>query len=265
MRQILIAVHNYESSSRMLPPASSNGYSFLADVLPFLDQAQYIDFNIPAFATTTSLKNSKISSLICPSDGTACRGMQNFTSAGTTNYAGNLGYNQANLGFNGGLSPATSPSPLLSVGPIGFGDMTDGTSNTALIAEILVGDGQLSDRRTNWFLTSSFTKDEFDLFVSSCNNRQFALFNGAPTGDAGSRGRPWLIGNDGSTLYTHVNKPNGLSCICNGAFMSAFTAASNHPGGVMVGFADGHADFVSEAVDLEVWRSQGTRSGQEAN
>ncbi|MBQ7028953.1 MAG: DUF1559 domain-containing protein, partial [Thermoguttaceae bacterium] len=42
-------------------------------------------------------------------------------------------------------------------------------------------------------------------------------------------------------------------------------AASNHPGIVVVGFADGSVRSVSETVALDVWRAAATRAGSETN
>ncbi|WP_391529988.1 H-X9-DG-CTERM domain-containing protein [Bremerella volcania] len=34
---------------------------------------------------------------------------------------------------------------------------------------------------------------------------------------------------------------------------------SDHPGGVMSVFADGHVDFISETIDLDILKYQATR------
>ena len=39
-----------------------------------------------------------------------------------------------------------------------------------------------------------------------------------------------------------------------------YTAASMHPGGVNVAFADGHIDFVSQDIDSNVWVELGSRA-----
>jgi prepilin-type N-terminal cleavage/methylation domain-containing protein/prepilin-type processing-associated H-X9-DG protein len=41
------------------------------------------------------------------------------------------------------------------------------------------------------------------------------------------------------------------------------TSRSQHPGAVGVAFCDGHVEFVSDDVRLEVWRAMSTRAGQE--
>jgi prepilin-type processing-associated H-X9-DG protein len=42
--------------------------------------------------------------------------------------------------------------------------------------------------------------------------------------------------------------------------VGCYTAVSMHPGGANALYGDGHVDFVSEAIDREVWRELGSRS-----
>jgi hypothetical protein len=41
------------------------------------------------------------------------------------------------------------------------------------------------------------------------------------------------------------------------------TAQSTHAGGVMMGMCDASVRFVSDGVDLKIWRGLGTKSGGE--
>ena len=41
------------------------------------------------------------------------------------------------------------------------------------------------------------------------------------------------------------------------------SARSRHPGGVVVGMADGSTHFVSESIDLSIWQAMATRAGEE--
>ena len=43
----------------------------------------------------------------------------------------------------------------------------------------------------------------------------------------------------------------------------AYSAGSRHPNGCNALFADSHVQFLSKSTDLEVWRSLGTRNGNE--
>lgn len=130
-------------------------------------------------------------------------------------------------------------------------DITDGTSNTAMVSEGLV------PTITGW---------------------------GGPIGSI-------IYGNMGGALYSHAITPNSTApdriigpcprdrgdtdyrgpCTSIGgsawwtpSAARAFAGArSLHPGGVNVGLADGSVRFVSNTIDLLVWRYVATRSGGE--
>ena len=46
---------------------------------------------------------------------------------------------------------------------------------------------------------------------------------------------------------------------------AAVTSRSFHPGGVNIVRMDGSVDFVSESIDVSVWRALGTADGREIN
>ena len=83
----------------------------------------------------------------------------------------------------------------------------------------------------------------------------------------------WFGGNFSGTsyldTYTHWLPPNSPVCRFDieddnpNFFRGIWRAASDHSGGVNVGFLDGHVHFVSDRVDKSVWRAAGTRNGNE--
>ena len=79
------------------------------------------------------------------------------------------------------------------------------------------------------------------------------------------RGAKWINGHFGDTLYNHFYVPNAHEWDCgNASHNHALTAArSMHPGGVQMLYCDGHVDFVAETIELKVWRSFSTRTGEE--
>ena len=64
------------------------------------------------------------------------------------------------------------------------------------------------------------------------------------------------------TLYNHVLSPNSTIPDCYTGH-GPKTARSLHPGGVNVLFADGSVYFVSNTIDLGLWRSLGTMDGND--
>ncbi|MCA9083883.1 MAG: DUF1559 domain-containing protein, partial [Planctomycetaceae bacterium] len=63
--------------------------------------------------------------------------------------------------------------------------------------------------------------------------------------------------------YQHINVPNSRSCGFQPAGKAAMAANSRHTGGVFVLLCDGAVRFVSDSIDLGVWRAVGTRAGSE--
>lgn len=140
-------------------------------------------------------------------------------------------------------------------------------------------------------MASALPKREFDV-ITSPNRRQGLIpvdeiynecLNYTPavsTFNFNSMGR-WLPGSDFSngwpfgfysaTLYNHVATPNwkGFDCGNWSAIIDApgehgiVSARSMHVGGVTVQMGDGSTRFVSENIDLGVWRALGTRAGGE--
>jgi prepilin-type processing-associated H-X9-DG protein len=73
-----------------------------------------------------------------------------------------------------------------------------------------------------------------------------------------------MFGDVGFTLYNHTLSPNAHTCTNGTAFQQgAWSAGSNHPGGVQVLFVDGHIQFVRDGVREGVWRALGSRHGGE--
>ncbi|MGN6547056.1 MAG: H-X9-DG-CTERM domain-containing protein, partial [Aureliella sp.] len=82
-------------------------------------------------------------------------------------------------------------------------------------------------------------------------------------------GYSWVMGENCCTQYNHVAGPNTISCGGTG-FPGTMTnmamqvsAGSRHTGGVQGMLGDGSVRFVTNSIDLNVWRAIGTRSSGE--
>lgn len=79
------------------------------------------------------------------------------------------------------------------------------------------------------------------------------------------RGSPWIAGRHYATGYSAYSPPNAK---VPGIWLRGYEllfegAASNHPGIVVVGFADGSVHIVSETIDISAWRAVATVAGGE--
>lgn len=146
-------------------------------------------------------------------------------------------------------------------------DFDDGLSNTATFCERLTGDGDRSSY-TPW-RDAFISPVEFNLAqqaIDAC--RDYASPN--PPRHDSFMGWTWLFGGWNHTWYNHVMTPNSPVPDCGEGYNIAgggeglYAARSLHSGGVNAAFGDGAVKFVSESIDLTVWRAIGTRAGGEA-
>lgn len=185
MRQIALAIHNYESARKELPvnqigPGISDGnggfeaghYSWLVPILPFIDQGNLFDtlairqnhgdgdgYKISASHPNAVAASTLIPGFICPSDQP---NRNNSIILGSANpapgsYAGNAGWPSFATGFNGerqtpgkfnGVISLEHPSADIdwhANDDIDFASISDGTSNTALLSERLIQPGNSAD------------------------------------------------------------------------------------------------------------------------
>jgi prepilin-type N-terminal cleavage/methylation domain-containing protein len=268
LKQIGLAIHNYESSHRVFPPGRLGFpmvFSVQAHILPYMDGSNLynlINFNVaPAFGppsipiTQNEIAvRTRIPVYQCPSDA----GFVASSEFGPTNYAATTGSgtgtaNSINLG----------DGVMYSRSSVRFRDVTDGMSNTVCFSEQTLGVGGKPSSPSG----SAPAKPEGEVLE---------LVGATPTTDAscvissggvwsGLRGAKWMNGHYGDTLYNHYYGPNARQFDCgNASHNFGLTAArSKHAGGVAALLCDGSVRFVTDNVDLNLWRSAATRAGGE--
>src|SRR4051812_47609397 len=165
LKQIGIAIHNYHGSTGSLPSGISgccNG-TWQAFTLPYLEQgalANSYNFMAPRYSDpwNNTVVWSFVNVLLCPSDGAS---RPTSTSVGTANvgkitlhnYVANLGQTDtdqqptvngvpfmgAPFSWIAAYSNASHNASPNKGQPITFASITDGTSNTVLCSEVVVG------------------------------------------------------------------------------------------------------------------------------
>ena len=262
LKQIGLALHNYHDTFGTLPPGTvwPNGVNsnprtggYTVHVLPYLDQANVynqVNFNVSgilwANGNNTTATAAAMPALLCPSDG---RG-SGFLVSGQlrlfkNNYLGIYsGYKSGDI-FS---ATANSDSTKLAVFGMNRGakirDMTDGTSNTMLVAEYLTGMSATEARAFAWSDQSPGTQ----LFVAQTPNTSVAdvCFDINPAS------------------WCSNNPAQNLPAVANTATAEQTAASrSRHVGGVQVLLCDGAVRFVGDSIDLGTWRALGTIGGSE--
>ena len=271
LKQIALAMHNYHDACHLLPPAyvtrsdlpSGNFYrwSSFALISPYLEQtAIYNNLRLdqslysappetpgvmlrPIHAPWVALK---IPIFLCPSDVRT----EVQPGWGAANYQVNAGD-----GANGGTAPGTGP--IFQDARIHLLAITDGTSNTAMISESLIGRGG-----TATAITTRQDVEELFRFIPAVTPLSEAACAAATVIDTQRQAR-WADGASTVHQYNHYYLPNDRTpdCASRGGFWK--TARSRHPGGVNIAFCDGSVRFLREGIPLATWRALGTRAGGE--
>ena len=260
LKQLGLAVHNYESANKKLPSGRSpSGLSTHAQLLPYLEQNnayRFIDFNVAwNHANNTAALAIDLPNFNCPSDpvSTVPAGW-----AGT-NYRSNQG-----SGILNALAPSMSSDPNYGYpnpnGPfipstyLRFASIIDGLSNTAAFSEHGKGDFSnaiSSPTDTFWPQTNPATPDEAIRDCKAINPLDLQYQRNSNVG------APWLQGGHTTSNYFHVAPPQSRSCMFPPGRIST-TAQSYHTGGVQVARCDGSVTFVSQSIDLLAWRAFGS-------
>jgi len=163
LKQFGLALHNYHDVHSTFPMGVTYDTSFAAwwewsgvgwgaRVLPFIDQAplfNQIRFDVKSPANdgvNASVKSAVLPVFRCPSD----PGRAPANSHGPTSYVICSGSNANSAAWGGGSTGANNGrSVLFGNSKTNFRDITDGTSNTMVISECLIGkryeDGQAAD------------------------------------------------------------------------------------------------------------------------
>jgi prepilin-type N-terminal cleavage/methylation domain-containing protein/prepilin-type processing-associated H-X9-DG protein len=277
LKQLGLAIHNYEGVHRRLPGIglSPNQISVHAQLLPYVDQAnlqKLYDPNQPLFNLVAGLPTfnnaqlaaatTRVNLFLCPSDGQS----PVFSRWGASNVAG------TNYMVNTGSGTGTTydlriPTDGLfwNGSSIRLGAIIDGTSNTVFMTESLLG-------------------TDFDTMAATpADPRQIASPQGIgssnPNGGTtpplsdpvcagtqrwvGGRGVSWIYGLGQSTTFNTYSLPNGKLPDCQAHGIGRFRASSNHTGGVNVALMDGSVRFIRENLALSTWQALSTRAGNE--
>jgi prepilin-type N-terminal cleavage/methylation domain-containing protein/prepilin-type processing-associated H-X9-DG protein len=299
LKQMALASHNFASAQGTLPPGhgptvgafpgyASTYYKATAQVhlLAYLEETNkynVFNINIDMLAPpNTTGQTILVGTYQCPSDPTVDGSGGGTAVGGENNYFMNLGTNindQNTDPTTGGAFNFVIPTSLaVGVLPpgISFAQLIDGTSSTAMWAEIKRGENSIGGQykgnplkpyhvrylNTSWSdwggAASATNPVPIGLLVppATCNS---SIPSAYYAGDAYYRDEPGFTSN-----YTHTAVPNSKLGDCmNPSNDSHVASRSYHPGGVNVAFVDGSVRFIKESIALSIWRALGTRGGGE--
>ncbi len=284
LKQLALALHNYHDSYGCFPGLgikSTYSFSVQARVLPFVEQAnlqQLIDFNEPLFLgwrnrqrlnpVQAEAARTVVPLFRCPSDGE----LEVYTEY----------YTHGEQAFAGGNYVVCSGSGVGTFYDIrfptdgmfyygsarAFRDATDGTSNTLLLSEALLGNHrdvrgpkpEDARRQIGW---ARVAPNRGRPGLQGIVNPDVAVLTASTDWWRGNRQSAWIVGKAYTSTFCAYLPPNSDVPDWCSMGIGFYAARSEHPGGVNAALVDGSVRFVSEAVDLAVWRALATRAGRE--
>jgi prepilin-type N-terminal cleavage/methylation domain-containing protein/prepilin-type processing-associated H-X9-DG protein len=275
LKQLGLAMHNYHDSLGNFPigamgvrslapggkypdgtPVGSARRTWVPMLLPYIEQGTManaynssINFND---VRNTTVELAVVSVFSCPSDPNY-GSIEQSPGRRQGNYVVNWGsttwYQNLNTTYNPltGIFPPGSTQAVSFLGaPFGmdksFGiqSITDGTSNTLLMAEVKIGadiTGGTQDHR------GDIWNDDYQCAMFTAYTPPNTTFPDYLSADCN---------------YPYQGNP---PCIAKAPYFNA--ARSYHRGGVNVLMADGHVQFIKESVNLQTWRALASSQGGE--
>ncbi len=307
LKQLGLAAQNYISTYETMPMQcnyntseiqdSGFSWSWTVAILPQIEQSAL--FNSMNFALgnyglhITTAGYTQVAALLCPSESISQRPGYPWA---TTSYVGNYGGPGQIKAYSGTIVP---PKDLLlngGIGTAGWGggagvvriaSITDGTSNTAVFSEHLIGLGtspsvasitpSSPDARRVIFPGTDSTGINTGsagamLAARACMSLPMTMTANAAA--SGYLGYNWLLAYPTHVAivnYMHVAAPNSLHCGNAGDIpfvqfvgpTGSAAASSNHSGGVNLAMADGSVRFIKNSISLPTWWALGSRDGGE--
>ncbi|MBL8849226.1 MAG: DUF1559 domain-containing protein [Planctomycetaceae bacterium] len=277
LKQIGLALHNYLDAYTRFPPVSvlpadrlSEPWSGQARLLPYIDQANLhnlIDWNVSSeFTANPVVCQTRVPIYMCPSE-TQDRARP---TAALVHYPLNYSFNEGTWFIYDPVSGSVGDGAFHPNRAFRPADMVDGMSNTLCVAENKAFQPNLWDTMNPGTLNSP---------PPATPAEAAAYFGG--TFDSNGH-TEWVEGDVHECGFTTTFTPNTVVPYVNGGVnydidvtsmrdgesltaptYAAVTSRSFHEGLVQVLLMDGSARAVGENIDLQVWRSLGTRGGSE--
>lgn len=259
LKQLSLAFHNYHGRANtfplgygiLLPGTYGSGrpagveWPWCIRLLADLEERALYDI-VPwnenpgnGLLATLPIVSATIPSFLCPSD-PGSRRKWNDT-AECVGSAPEWTYGRISYGGNFGIGPMEAPIPPRFQGVLGhnwgarFAQITDGTSHTSLMAELISGIGCT--------IRGTHSYDEGPAIMHDYSPND-------PTPDVVR----WCGKED---------PPNAPCTVITDQNMVVHTSRSAHPGGVNVALCDGSVRFTGDAIDLRIWQAVGTPDGAE--
>ena len=287
LKQLGLAVLNYESTNKKLPAAfrsietyrivnskfgggvwnkNNHRWSFVFHLLPYIEQMPLHQKLSEEMVTgggrkpfdNTDTINTELTELLCPSEINGSRFSGVGETRGRTSYRINRGDIRGDNGWvfpekprGPGAAGWTKTDPEGRQQTVKLKDITDGTSNTIMLGEVRIGDNSGDSRAGGWGLAASMRK--VDAKPADCEALvgPDGKYSATVTNPAPNQnpGTRWADGEEGYTQFYTLAAPNKPRCASAAENWQINTASSYHQGGAVLTMVDGSVWFCSDSID----------------
>lgn len=249
LKQLGLGLHNYHDTNKSFPAGHTlyfswhgDGFTWPVALFPFIEQqALYdmVDFNTRfgsgCISPNAEVMNQALPIFQCPSDGESDYG---HSCRVRNSYVSNTG-----IGVLKKEDPPSHTPGLFQQNTwFKMRDMTDGTSNTVGISEIIKARPGF-DFRGAWS------------YPEGCHYQHDRTPNTRIPDEMRSG---FCTSFEGQTPENHPHAPCTYTYTNHANRRILMSARSRHPGGVQALLMDGSVRFVSETIDVNTWQALGT-------
>jgi prepilin-type N-terminal cleavage/methylation domain-containing protein len=300
VKQLVLALHNYESAHRCFPMAGgSTGYSPQARLLPYLEQAGLharLDYSVPPYLGSgpntfpnpalAEIFPAIVPALLCPSD----QGPKRYSAVitGQSYQFGAINYMVSNGSGTGTNYDDRFPTDgLVHLNACKrMAEFTDGVSNTVFLSETIRGGGQdatlspgavpASPYRMILSATAGTSPGTGPGYTGSGSGWPSGIIADpdlAPVllghsdwrggGSGSGRGLSWVRGLTVNVLTNGYLPPNSHLPDMQVHGSGFFGPRSFHAGGAHAGFGDGSVRYLPSAIDMATHRALHSGNGGE--
>lgn len=286
LKQIALAMHNYEALNNALPPSmaivptitSNASWSIHGRLLPFMEQVNlYSQIDLSrAWGNFPIISNFRVPGYVCPSDPKSDRARDTGTNGiflMPTCYGFNFGtwlvYNPATGQGGDGIAFPNSRIRISSI--------TDGTSNTLLASEV---HAWTAYTRNGGPPSTTVPGNAATVALYAASGLKDRIL---PATQDGTGHTEWANGHSHHSGFTTTLTPNSNVIFVDAGVTyrntdyasrqegsnttsvsySALNSRSYHTGIVQSALCDGSVRSFSSNIDLSIWRALGTRDGGE--
>jgi prepilin-type N-terminal cleavage/methylation domain-containing protein/prepilin-type processing-associated H-X9-DG protein len=298
LKQLGLAVMNYESSNGCLPPTGAvspsgnplqniGNFGMKVRLLTFLEQAPLfntlnVSYNGEApNGQNDTILTTQLNAFLCPSDGNIPTNLYTLANGGGqkqvgyASYPNNIGTitsnNSGNIDGPAYILGAQANPTGAQGGTVMLASVSDGTSNTVIFSEFVRGRADQISTTGNWqiFVAGIAYPATNTYVIPSTYSAACQTSTTLESSGYNLKGCFWYndkCGQGGG--YSHISTPNLKACMFNNdtdafAGRTIVGASSNHSGGVNVGMIDGSVRFIKNTINPITWWGLATRGGGE--